>query len=81
MLTLALPLTVVLAVAASASTPDPGSAGASQDSATGGAYYQEATSPAPTEVLGVVKDPETWALPLDPLFDYEIGRASCRERV
>lgn len=67
-LTLALPLTVVLAVAACASSPDPGSAGASTDSATGGAYYQEATSPAPTEVLGVVKDPETWALPLDPLF-------------
>lgn len=80
MLTLALPLTVVLAVAACTSTPDPGSAGASTDSATGGAYYQQAPSHAPSEVLGVIKDEETWALPFDPLLNHLVGRLQAYAR-
>ena len=79
-LTVALPLTVVLAVAACASSPGPGSAGASQDSATGGAYYQQAPSHAPSEVLGVIKDEETWTLPFDPLLNHLVGRLQAYAR-
>ena len=59
-----LPLAMVLAVSACASPQE--SLPAETDTASYGAYYQEATSPASTEVLGVIKDPETWALPFDP---------------
>ena len=67
-----LPLAMVLAVSACASPQ--GSLPTETDTASYGAYHQEAASPASTEVLGVIKDPETWALPFDPLFHSEMSR-------